>query len=71
MQRITEESTLIKVEIVCTDCKESRHGCAGLWKGLGLEIRCYCSCIRRLEHEGVSRENLEQKDEVPPKEWNL
>jgi hypothetical protein len=71
MQRIAKKNSLIKVKLICADCKEGRHGCAGLWRGLGLEIHCCCSCIRRLERQGVSRENSEQKDEVPAKEWDL
>jgi hypothetical protein len=35
----------IKVEFVCDDCKHGKHGCVGLWKGLGLEIRCSCNGV--------------------------
>jgi hypothetical protein len=45
MQQANEDHTLIKVEFLCADCKNGKHGCAKLWKGLGLEIRCCCSCI--------------------------
>jgi hypothetical protein len=69
MQRIAKESNLIKVKLICEDCKQSRHGCAGLWRGLGLEICCCCSCAG-LEPHGESRENS-NKDEVLAKKWNL
>ena|SRR5215203_2659069 len=35
----------IQVEFLCKGCREGKHGCAELWKGLGLEIRCCCGCI--------------------------
>jgi hypothetical protein len=45
MRQITKERRLIKVELVCSDCKEGKHGCGRLWRGSGLEIRCCCRCI--------------------------
>jgi hypothetical protein len=41
----TSQTDLVKVEILCADCKDGNHGCAGLWRGIGLEIRCSCTCI--------------------------
>jgi hypothetical protein len=41
----TKDHDLVKVEILCTDCREGNHGCAGLWRGVGLEVRCSCECI--------------------------
>jgi hypothetical protein len=38
----------IQVEFVCRDCKERIHGCAGTWKGLGLEICCSCNCTKAI-----------------------
>lgn len=67
MQRITEDSIPVKVEFLCADCKDGKHGCAKLWRGLGLEICCYCSCTvlrsitlaegKQLEKEGRHEEN--------------
>jgi hypothetical protein len=39
-----EKRNSIQIEFVCKDCQEDRHGCAGIWKGLGLEISCDCNC---------------------------
>ena len=57
----------IQVELLCKGCRDGNHGCAKLWRGLGLEIRCYCSCTalrgimlseeRQLEKEGRHEEN--------------
>ena len=63
MQQTTEDNnTLVKVEFLCADCKNGKHGCAKLWRGVGLEIGCYCSCTvlrsitlaegKQLEKEG-------------------
>jgi hypothetical protein len=40
-----ENSSLIKVELLCADCKTGKHGCARAWQGLGLDIHCCCSCV--------------------------
>jgi|SRR5215208_1549540 hypothetical protein len=40
-----EKSSLIRVELLCADCKAGKHGCAKAWRGLGLDIHCCCSCI--------------------------
>jgi hypothetical protein len=40
----TNDRDLVRVEILCADCKDGSHGCAGLWRGIGLEIRCSCRC---------------------------
>jgi len=69
MQQTTEDNnTLVKVEFLCADCKIGKHGCAKLWRGLGLEIGCYCSCIvlrsialeegKQLEKEGRHEANI-------------
>ena|SRR5215216_6813403 len=57
----------IQVEFLCKGCREDKHGCAKIWKGLGLEIRCCCSCTalrgitlseeKQLEKEGRHEEN--------------
>jgi hypothetical protein len=44
MQQMTDDNSPAKVEFLCADCKDGKHGCAKLWRGLGLEIRCCCSC---------------------------
>jgi hypothetical protein len=44
MQQATDDNNPAKVEFLCGDCKDGKHGCAKLWRGLGLEIRCCCSC---------------------------
>ena len=60
MHTITaEESSLIKVELVCADCKSGKHGCPGHWIGLGLEIWCVCTCVLRIE----SRTNTNDRDD--------
>jgi hypothetical protein len=43
----TRNDDLVRVEFVCESCKDGRHGCAGKWMGLGLEIRCSCNCLER------------------------
>lgn len=58
----------IQVEFLCKGCRESKHGCAKLWRGLGLEIRCICSCTalrgitlaeeKQLEKEGWHEKNI-------------
>lgn len=44
MRRTTEDDIAAKIEFLCGDCKDGKHGCAKLWKGLRLEIRCSCGC---------------------------
>jgi hypothetical protein len=69
MQQTTEDNnTLVKVEFLCADCKNGKHGCAKLWRCVGLEIGCYCSCTvlrsitlaegKQLEKEGRHEENI-------------
>jgi hypothetical protein len=58
----------IQVEFLCKGCREGKHGCAKLWRGLGLEIQCYCSCTvlrsitlaeeKQLEKGGRHQENI-------------
>jgi len=40
----------VSVEFACRDCRDGRHGCAGIWEGLGIKIRCTCYC-RPIEQE--------------------
>jgi hypothetical protein len=40
----TTSNGLVKVDFICLNCKEGKHGCARHWTGLGLEIRCTCYC---------------------------
>lgn len=47
----------IKVEFVCDDCKHGKHGCVGLWKGLGLEIRCSCNGVSCGVKTNIARES--------------
>jgi hypothetical protein len=46
----------INVEFVCEDCKQGKHGCVGLWKGLGLEIRCSCNDVSCGVKTNIARE---------------
>ncbi|HKI09940.1 MAG TPA: hypothetical protein VKA09_16235 [Nitrososphaeraceae archaeon] len=39
-----DSTNAIQVELLCKGCREGKHGCAKLWMGLGLEVRCYCNC---------------------------
>ncbi|MDQ3969450.1 MAG: hypothetical protein M3275_13790 [Thermoproteota archaeon] len=54
----TNESDLVKVEILCADCRDGNHGCAGLWRGIGLEIRCSCRCIDWNDRTAAAAENV-------------
>jgi hypothetical protein len=38
----------IEIDFVCKNCSNGRHGCAGVWTGLGLKISCSCSCVKRV-----------------------
>ncbi len=59
----TNESDLVKVEILCADCKDGKHDCAGLWRGIGLEIRCSCRCIDWSDR-GSAAENVRNRRKV-------
>lgn len=41
----TSNASII-VDFVCKDCRDGRHGCAAIWEGHGLQIRCTCSCTK-------------------------
>lgn len=54
-------NNIVIVEFVCRNCKEGKHGCPRFWIGLGLEIRCTCSCTEKAH--GSQKENMQGSDD--------
>ncbi len=60
------------IDFLSKDCKYREHGqCCGNWSGLGLEVKCNCSCHiqnpyqqnKVLKVYQINRNNLDKTDE--------
>ena len=58
-----KEGSSVKVEIACAECRDGKHGCAGIWEGLGLKIWCCCSC-RLAASSVVANDTCEEVDDT-------
>jgi hypothetical protein len=58
----------IGVEIVCRDCKDGRHGCAGAWTGMGIEIHCVCDCVKKAAPQSDAVPSTTEASRLQPAE---